>query len=448
MLTGLTGSEYSFNHHTLRKMKTRHLAVFAFCLIQAGFVHAQKLKNDVDLRISGFIKNDLFYDSRKTVSAREGHFLLWPSPVRTDAFGKDLNAVPAFNMLSIQSRLSVKIKGPDALGAQTSGLIEGDFFGQADGNINLFRLRHAMIRLKWSKTELITGQYWNPLFVTDCFPATLSFNTGVPLVSFARNPQIRLIRTFGRLKLSIAAISQRDYTTRGPDPADNSELLISSDFLRNSSVPDLHLQIKYGQHNEETGHAIIAGTGLEWKRIVPRLTSTLGSLTMKVDESLSSIAAIAYTKIVIPAFTFKIQGRYGENISDLLSVSGFAVRSNGDPETGEQTYTPLTSLTCWTEFHTNGKFFRGGIFCGYLKNLGTRDEIMAASNQVYGLGTDISSLYRISPRITCTVNATTFGLEIEHTAAAYGKDFDTRYRPSTLTWTSNRRILAAVKYNF
>ncbi len=30
------------------------------------------------VKFSGFVKNDFFYDTRQTVAAREGHFLLWP----------------------------------------------------------------------------------------------------------------------------------------------------------------------------------------------------------------------------------------------------------------------------------------------------------------------------------------------------------------------------------
>ncbi|MGM0626440.1 MAG: hypothetical protein ACQES0_11205, partial [Bacteroidota bacterium] len=33
---------------------------------------------------SGFVKNDFFFDSRQTVAAREGHFLLYPMPVNED----------------------------------------------------------------------------------------------------------------------------------------------------------------------------------------------------------------------------------------------------------------------------------------------------------------------------------------------------------------------------
>ncbi len=36
-------------------------------------------ENKFGVKFSGFVKNDFFYDTRQTVAAREGHFLLWPA---------------------------------------------------------------------------------------------------------------------------------------------------------------------------------------------------------------------------------------------------------------------------------------------------------------------------------------------------------------------------------
>ena len=88
------------------------------------------------IKFSGFIKSDYFYDTRQNVSIRECHFLLYPSPVCKDSVGKDTNDVKNFNILSIQSRLTGKITGPDAFGAKTSGVIEADFFGNSNKNFD------------------------------------------------------------------------------------------------------------------------------------------------------------------------------------------------------------------------------------------------------------------------------------------------------------------------
>ncbi len=67
-----------------------------------------------------------------------------------DMNGDDINAGTNFNMLAIQSRISLALSGPDALGAKTSGLIEGDFFAQANDNIDLVP---APARLRKTKLD-------------------------------------------------------------------------------------------------------------------------------------------------------------------------------------------------------------------------------------------------------------------------------------------------------
>ena len=142
----------------------------------------------------------------------------------------------------------------------------------------------------------------------------------------------------------------------------------------------------------------------------------------------------------------KLEARYGENIADVLAISGFAVRSITDASTGSQSYTPLTSMTVWGEIHTNGKV-QFGVFGGVFKNLGTKEEMLAGGS-IYGLGTDIDALIRVSPRIVFNSNKTRIALEMEYTQAAYGNNFDVSYTPETTTDVSNLRGLVAIYYFF
>lgn len=420
----------------------KRIVYTSFILLLAFNLFAQEGSN-FGIRFSGFVKNDFFFDSRQTVAAREGHFLLWPSDESLDELGHDINAKSSFNMLAVQSRLKGSITGPDAFGANTSGVIEGDFFAQANDNINLFRLRHAFVKLKWTNLELLAGQYWNPLFVTDCFPGTVSFNTGTPLQSFARNPQIRMTYNAGKLRFLAAVLSQRDYASVGADGS-------SSSYLRNSSIPDLHFQMQFGSVNNGTGNTIIIGGGLAYKTIVPRLESIMAILptrNYKVDEKVGGLTAIAYSNLTTQKITVKWEARFGENISDLLAISGFAVKEVTDPISGQRTYTPLQSLTFWGEVHTHGKF-QVGLFGGFLKNMGTREEILTPVNVVYGLATDINTLIRISPRFIINSEKTRIALEAEYTMAAFGNNYDTYYVPATTTAVSNLRALLAIYYFF
>lgn len=417
----------------------KRIIIVALALLLAVAVNAQE-DPKFGIKFSGFVKNDFFWDSRQTVAAREGHFLLWPMPELLDENGNDINSKASFNFLAIQSRLSGAITGPDAFGAKTSGLIEGDFFAQANAHIDLFRLRHAFVKLNWEHLEVLAGQYWNPLFVTGCFPGTVSFNTGTPLQSFARNPQIRFTYRTGGLSFIAAALAQRDYASYG-------EIGASSAYLRNSAHPDMHLQLHYGTTNE-SGLNLLAGAGMAYKTLVPRLSnSPSNGVIYQVDERIGGLTLIAFAKVTTKPVTAKFQVRYGENISDLLAISGYAIKDIKDVTTGERVYTPLKSMSLWGEIHTNGNP-QVGIFGGLTSNNGTKETMSNADNQVFGLGTTIRTLYRISPRIMYNSGKVRLALELEYTNAAYGSNYDASYIPAETIAVGNMRALIAIYYFF
>lgn len=416
----------------------RYLIVALVLVGNATAFAQEEEKAKFGAKLSGFVKTDFFWDSRQTVNARECHFLLWPEPVIEDPNGNDLNGKSSFNFLSLQSRLSVNITGPNAFGAKTSGLIEGDFFAQANENVNLFRLRHAFVKLNWEHLEILAGQFWNPLFIASCFPGTVSFNTGTPLQSFSRNPQLRATYKTRGLSIIGAAASQRDYSTAG-------EIGMNSEYLRNSAVPDMHLQVHFGTDNE-SGMNLLAGTGMAYKTIVPRLTNAVPGEVYAVNEKVGGITLMVFSKLETGPITAKLQARYGENISDLLGISGFGVTGITDLTTGERTYTPLKSMTFWGEIHSNGNP-QVGVFGGYISNMGSKEEILS-SNLVFGLATDIRSLYRIAPRVTYDVGKLRLALEVEYTSAAYGSNYNEFYIPDETTNADNLRGLAAVYYFF
>ena len=397
-------------------------------------------KNDLEkikVNINGFVKNDMFWDSRQTISAREGHFLLFPAPVKPDADGTDINEGTNFNFLAIQSRVAVNIKGATALNAKISTKIEGDFFGQLNTNVNLFRLRHAYIKMNWTSTELLIGQYWIAMFVPECFPGTISFNTGSPFQPFGRNPQIRLTHKLGKAKFMVMASSQRDYTSRGPNPVAPSSTLSSGQFMRNAGIPEFSGQI----HVKPTA-SLLLGLGASYKQIKPQIATANG---YKTDETIGGFNSIAFLKLSTKKITFKLQGVYGQNMPDVLSIGGFGISDSTDIAKGFVTYTNLNTFSAWTDIHTNGKKIQVGIFGGYSKNLGANEDIIGP---IYGLGTSIESMYRVSPRISFKYNKLKFALEGEYTVANFGSSIDSKGVPIELTSVGNFRLLFAAYYFF
>ena len=65
------------------------LFLFVFSAILAASTIAQDTPS-FGIKFSGFVKTDIFWDSRQTVAAREGHFLLFPTNENLDAEKLDL----------------------------------------------------------------------------------------------------------------------------------------------------------------------------------------------------------------------------------------------------------------------------------------------------------------------------------------------------------------------
>ncbi len=382
-------------------MKKLFLLIFISVLALSTFTANAQEKNDsrFGISFSGFVKSDFFYDSRQTQSVREGHFLLFPEKEVLDKNGEDINAKPNFNFLNIQTRITGKITGPDFFDAKTSGLVEGEFFGTSDGDLNGFRLRHAFVKLDWENTSLLAGQFWHPMFVVDCAPATISFNTGAPFQPFARNPQLRLTQKAGNLSIIAALAMERDFLSPGPAG-------LSSSYMRNAGIPDANLQLQYKSGDN------LFGLGGELKVIQPRTVTTKNYIT---SEKLTSYSAMAFGKLKFDNVTFKIEGVYGNNLADQTMLGGYAVKSI-DTNTNIETYTPVNVFTGWTEI-SYVKDFELGLFAGYLKNLGTTDNNLGT---YYGRATNVDYQFRISPRVAIFSGKTKIAFELETTMASFG----------------------------
>ncbi len=393
---------------------------------------AQDPDQNWGIKFSGFVKTDFIYDTRQssaTNSIREGHFFLYPDDVLYDDNMNDLNANPSFHILNIQTRIRGDINGPDAFGAKTSGAIEAEFFGTSESDLNGFRLRHAYVQMEWPNVTLLTGQYWHPMFITESFPGTLSFNTGAPFTPFSRNPQIRLTARLGQLRLSLAAFSQRDFTSAGPDGN-------SSKYMRNSSMPGLHLQVKI-----PAGDIFTAWAGVDYKKIRPEIKT---SANVETDVMVGSFSAFANLKIRTKPLTIAMMGVYSENASDMVMIGGYAVSEISDPLNQFKDYATLNTSSFWVDMGTNGKKITFGIFSGYSKNLGSKDFI---TETVYGRGNNIDHLFRISPRLMFTEGKLSFAGELETTNAAYGT-MQSDGKVADTHNVTNLRVLMSTIYRF
>ena len=441
-------------------MKKFSLLFTVLALLIAGFANAQTVatsdtkptekKADASstwgIKLSGFLRNDAFYDTRQVTSARpanQGELLLYPTNVSNDANGKDINAAPSFTMSSICTRLTGTITGPDAFGAKTSGLFEAEFFGNANGNENTFRLRHAYAKLDWATTQLGFGQYWHPLFVTDCFPGTVSFNTGMPFQPFARNPQIRLTQKLGKeFNLILAAVSQIEAFT---SPGSSTGVALgaaaaSQTFINDAVIPNLHAQLQY------KSKSFLAGAAFDYKSLRPALKATSGTTTVSTDEKVNSTTFEAYAKLSTKDVIVKAEFVAGQNLYDQLMFGGYLAYGTGT----NITYKPMGVTSYWFEIAGTGKKVIPGLFFGYAKNNGASATGAVASyaRSVAAGGASIDNVLRVSPRMDFVSGKFRFGTEIEITNAAYGTAGTDGKVTGTTTSVTNTRFLFITVYSF
>jgi len=409
-----------------------------FMLFLPIFTFGQQVGN-FGIKFHGFVKSDLLFDSRQTVDAREGHFLLFPANENLDPDGNDINGKSSFNMLSIQTRLQGFITGPDIGNIKTSAYIEGEFFGMNNADINGFRLRHAFLKLKWKTASILVGQYWHPLFATNCYPGTVSFNTGAPFQPFSRNPQIRLTKSFGGFNIILTAMSQIDFMSNGPGGA-------SPSYLRNSTIPAFNLRAEYEVKNEDNGMGFLIGASANYKSLVPRLVT---GTAYQTSQKISSLSFAGYAKFTSKAITLKAYGFYGGDAYNLTMLGGYAVTSVTDPVKDFVEYSVIKTNSYWVDFTTNGKKLAWGLFGAYSKNLGSPDKIVGAT---YARGANIDFLYRLSTRLIWNVEKFRLAPEIEYTTAAYAKngapDIDDYGKVTDSNAISNFRFLVGFYYFF
>jgi hypothetical protein len=379
------------------------------------------------IKLGGYVNVVAFYDTRESVTAREGHLYMFPKKLTLDPNGNDINSKSSFNILAIQTRLTGKISAPDAFGAKTSGIIEGEFFGNSNPDVNGFRLRHAFVRLDWAQTTLLIGQYWNPMFITESFPQQVGSNVGIPFQPFSRNPQIRVIRKLHQFSVTAAAVGQRDFASIGPAGQDPT-------YLMNSGLPELHLQVQLHAWKH------IFGLGGQYKQLKPRMQTEMG---FKASETVPGYGLMGYAKFDLKPIALQLEGIYGGNLSDVMMLGGFAAKSY-DATTGVETYTPLRAMSLWSDItYHNG--FEYGVFLGYSKNMGAGDDIILS--RICARGSDVDFVYRVAPRVAVTSGKLKLALEGEYTAAAYGATM-LNGKVNDAQTVNNMRILIGTFYYF
>ena len=397
-----------------------------FLLIFSSSIIAQD--STTKLKIYGFIRNDFFYNSRKNEESTDGAFNFFPKPADISA-GIDKNAVPQAELLSINTRIGLDITGSDLLGAKSSAKIETDFAGTG-ATFFILRIRQAYMKLNWSKSELLIGQTWHPMF-GNVFPTVQSLNVGAPFQPFNRSPQLRYSYNLNNsLSVTAAALYEMQFSSQGPNGA-------SSSYMKNAIIPELFLGTEY-----KSAHWV-SGIGIDTK-------------TLKPDANqITSSSAVAYSQYTDKNLQLKAKLTYGQNLTDMGMIGGYAVSKYATDSTTVLSYSNINTLSGWFNA-VYGNKVQAGVLVGYSKNLGSEATLAYRKGgkiTAYGCGFYdsnqqlVDQLIRISPQISYNLPNLKFGLELDYTTAVYGTIQTTGKIISPYS-VDNKRIVATMSYIF
>lgn len=395
---------------------------------------ANKNKSKVKLSFYGDINPQIYVDTRKVLEGREGEMLFYPLPEVLDANGNDINAVPRLNMVAITSRLGLRIQTPDMLGAKVTGLMEGDFTGSTGSGINMLRLRHAYMDMRWTNSELLLGQYWTPFVVHEIMPGTRPLNMGAPFHPYSRVVQARYTQYFGAIEAVGVAAFQLDNKSSGFYGS-------STDYLRNSCIPDLTAMFRYNSGR------LFVGVGYNLLVLQPRTTFNYNNNDYATTTTFASHSATVFGKYEFDNYSLRMQAIVSQNMDAHLLMGGYA-ESPLDIASLTYSYQPFGGYTAWLDFGKSTGKWRPGVFFGYAKNTGFEKPV-DDTWLFYGRGLDIDFVWRIQPRIGWYVSPNIqFFAEVEYTVAGYGVNPDEYYRYESTNNVANTRFILAAVYKF
>ena len=416
---------------------------------------AQDDSTKISIKPYGFIRNYLTFDSRETYTVIGDQYNMIPYDERWNEDGsEDLNAVSNLQLQALTSRFGLNIQGPQLWHWRLSGKLEGDFGGFGTNN-TVLRLRLAYLKLTRGNSEFLVGQDWHPLS-GDIMPEVLGMAAGAPFRPHSRTPQIRGTRYWGSFGYTAALLWQLQYMNNGPKSATDPTSTASIDFAHNALWPEAFLGFNFKQR------AWYVQLGVDAQMLRPRTHAYDGSVTRKVDETVTSFTPTLYAQYVEGDLSVKFRTLLAQNTSHLNQLVGYAVTgpASDDPIIApgyEWEYSPMKATISYLNI-AYGKKLRCNIFLGYMKNLGAGRDLYDYSGvgdyHIYMKGgeafTHLNSVYRVAPSISYNTKAFNIGLEYEWTACTFG-DLDNDgsvQQNDNLHQVANHRICALVKYNF
>lgn len=375
-------------------------------------------QSEFKANIYGFVDVRSYFDTRKSATGACDYLYLYPLDESIDAGGNDLNELASSSQFGSTARFGLNLTGPRVLGAASRANVEMDFFNFSSTTFYLFR--HAYMALDWGESAVTFGQTWHPM--STLMPSTVSIALGSPFNGLSRSSQLRYdykVPAVPGLKLSTAAVFQFLANSTGPQGRSNV-------YQRNSMLPELYAGVEWADDE------LMLGTGIEWQNVSPVVVG--GD-----KQYVSSFAGMAQLRYKHDDLLFMAKAYLGGNMSQLGFCTGYAQVYGSD-----RRWTPLNACSSWM-YVEYGQSFKAGIFGGWMRNIGSREDIDIT--KVYSVGGDIDRMSRIAPNIKYISGNTTFAAEFDMTTVRYG---ERKYNGQVAgkRWAINNRLLLTATYSF
>ena len=449
----------------------KRIVILASALLLYVSAFAQE-ENPSKFKFYGFIRNYIAADSRAVNAGTEDLYFYMPKDISMKD-GVDQNEGFNWRFVSLTSRFGLDVLDYKFGSLGVTGKAEADFYCLS-GSVPVLRLRLAFMKLTFDNVPLALtiGQAWHPMAAD--MPHMNNLETGAPFNPFNRSPQLTLDFKTGDVTFTASMLYLNHYLPVGPNGK-------SKEYFLNG-LPEFYAGVAY----KKGGFMAKAGVDLMNLRPYKSYGNKVANGFM---TGVSPFVFLQYGKGLFQVKAKAILAQSGEHLNML---SGYGVASY-NADTNTFTYTPMQNLGSWLSF-SYGKKFQVMCMLGYMKNLGTTQELMnpdkmfwlntaggtmtqktttvkTVEEQVSIAGAvpvkitkdvteestftqaNVVQAFRATPTVAWNIGKFTVSLEYNYTLGEYGNQGVHRgvrglYGDGETHWVHNHRFICMTKFNF
>ena len=430
----------------------KKIILIATALLLSLTAFAQENK-EAKVKVGGFIRNYVTYDSRVSYTGPEDFFYYAPKDVSMSG-DTDMNAVNSIKFAALTTRLWVTASGFEWNGFKFDSRVEFDFYlglSNTYSGAASCRFRQGWVRMAKNDWGLTVGQAWHPI-AADLAVSVASMNSGTPYHALSRSPQIQWNQNFNEhWSYTIALLSQMQFASAGPFGQ-------VAHYAVWGMIPEAYVGLNY-----KNGPWLmrLGGDVVSIKPRIDNRTAIGGTGTQKVNERLTTFTTYFYAQYKKDKFAFNTKLHYGQDGSHLMYQGGYGV-SGVKADGISYEYTPTRHFTGFASA-IYGKTAQIGLLLGYWKNFGTTKALMDdGTGQPVGMyfrhgnGTNdpynMYQSFRVMPSFFYNLGKFVFALEFELDALQYGDRATINLQKglceNNLHWVVNPRVVSMVKYTF